>query len=107
LGEYRKLANAKSCETKSDSGRANSIENAPQGMNSSSSRTGYFKKSGSYLCQAQKGKRFEFMKNHVKEFKIVEMASVLEVSVSGDYSYCQRGPSQRVLEDRRLLPLIQ
>jgi hypothetical protein len=47
------------------------------------------------------------MKNHVKEFKIVEMSSVLEVSVSGDYSYCQRGPSQRVLEDRRLQPLIQ
>lgn len=47
------------------------------------------------------------MKNHVKEFKIVEMASVLEVSVSGYYSCCQRGPSQRALEDMRLLPLIK
>jgi hypothetical protein len=72
-------------------------------MNSSSSRTGYFKKSGSYLCQAQKGKRFEFMKNHVKEFKIVETASVLEVSVSSDYSYCQRGSSQGVIKARHHL----
>jgi putative transposase len=47
------------------------------------------------------------MKNHATEFKIVEMASVLEVSVSGYYSYCNRGPSQRALEDMRLLTLIK
>ena len=47
------------------------------------------------------------MKNQANDFKIVEMALVLDVSVSGYYSYCQRGVSEREKADQDLTVQIK
>ena len=47
------------------------------------------------------------MKAYAKEFSLAEMALIFDVSVSGYYSYCRRGPSKYVQEDKRLLILIK
>jgi DNA-damage-inducible protein D len=95
------------CEAQNYISGADGAKAASKRVNSSACGTGYFEKSGSHLCQAPKRERFEFMKNHASDFKIVEMASVLEVSVSGYYNYYRRGPSQRLIEDQRLMPMIK
>lgn len=47
------------------------------------------------------------MKAYAHDFSIAEMAAIFGVTTSGYYSYCRRGPSQYVEEDKRLLGLIR
>jgi len=47
------------------------------------------------------------MKAHADKFNIVEMAKILGVTPSGYYSYCNRGISQRTLDDTILLEDIR
>ena len=46
------------------------------------------------------------MKEYTTEFSIVRMASLLNVTPSGYYSYCGRGISQRAVSDAELLETI-
>jgi transposase InsO family protein len=47
------------------------------------------------------------MKDNAKEFSIVEMARIFDVTPSGYYSYCSRGLSQRAVADTNLLDEIK
>jgi len=47
------------------------------------------------------------MKANVDQFDIVKMAKILDVTPSGFYSYCKRGPSRHMLEDMELLEQIK
>lgn len=47
------------------------------------------------------------MKSYAGSFGIAEMAIIFGVTASGYYSYCRRGPSKYVEEDKRLLGLIK
>lgn len=51
--------------------------------------------------------RFEFMKEHEKEFNVEKMAKVFEVSRSGYYDFLKRGKSRRALENERLKSIIK
>jgi len=43
------------------------------------------------------------MKAHTDKFNIVGMAKILGVTPSGYYGYCNRRPSQRAIDDAKLL----
>lgn len=47
------------------------------------------------------------MKAHADKFNIVKMAKILEVTPSGYYDYCSRGPSKRALDDAKILANIK
>jgi len=51
--------------------------------------------------------KFTFIAEHTKQFGVVRMCSVLEVSRSGFYAWSEREASDRAREDSRLLVLIR
>lgn len=51
--------------------------------------------------------RFEFMKEHSKEFCLEKMAKVLKVSRCGYYEFLERGPSKRALENQKFIQEIK
>lgn len=51
--------------------------------------------------------RFEFISAWKAEFSVTVMCSVLDVSRAGYYAWCNRGKSDRELDDERLLDLIR
>jgi len=51
--------------------------------------------------------RFQFIKNHSKEFCVEKMAKILEVSRCGYYEFCNRKPNKRVEENRSLIEKIK
>ena len=51
--------------------------------------------------------KFQFMKNHNKEFCVEKMAKVFQVSRAGYYKFLRRTPSKRELVNRRLIKEIK
>lgn len=51
--------------------------------------------------------KYEFIRNHRKEYKVTRLIDVLEVSPSGYYDWLDRPESQRSQENRRLTDKIQ
>lgn len=51
--------------------------------------------------------RFQFMKDHHKEFCVEKMAKVFQVSRAGYYKFLRRNPSKRKLENKRLTKEIR
>jgi putative transposase len=51
--------------------------------------------------------KYQFMEEYQQEFEVKTMCRALSVSESGYYSWKQRGPSQRELEDQRLTEQIR
>lgn len=51
--------------------------------------------------------KFEFMKNHYKEFPLEKMAKILGVARSGYYKFLYKKPGKREIENRRLIEKIK
>ena len=51
--------------------------------------------------------KYEFMKNHSKEFCLDKMASILRVSRAGYYKFLNRALSQREIENEKLTAEIK
>lgn len=51
--------------------------------------------------------RFRFIRDHEEQYPIRRMCSVLSVSPSGYYAWCQRPPSERALANRQLVTKIR
>lgn len=51
--------------------------------------------------------RYEFMKNHSKEFCVDKMAKILGVCRAGYYQFLKRPPSKRALENQELLRKVK
>lgn len=51
--------------------------------------------------------RFQFMKDHNKEFCIEKMAKIFQVSRAGYYKFLRKNPSKRKLENQRLIKEIR
>lgn len=51
--------------------------------------------------------RFQFIKNHSKEFCIGKMAKILGVSRCGYYEFSNRNPSKRAKESQALIKQIK
>ena len=50
---------------------------------------------------------YQFIAAHRREYAITTMCRVLEVSVSGYYTWCKRSPSQHSREDARLAEQVK
>ena len=51
--------------------------------------------------------RFQFMKDHNKEFCVIRMAKVLKVSRAGYYKFLKATESKRKLRNKELVKQIQ